>query len=225
MRKIAGRALLLTATVASLAFVGAASTTRAQGQTDPAVQSIPNPVLRPGDGIRIMVWRNAEMSGEFNVTAEGRLMHPFLGTVVVGGLPFMEVRERLRGIIQAQVQTDALFTIQPLLRVAVEGEVRQPNLYRHTPEVTIAEAIALAGGVTDRAKLSKVRLVRGRVESTFDMRDVKTDAMWRTVQSGDRIVVPRRTAFSWRVVLALVTAGVGIMATIANYFLIRARFE
>lgn len=196
----------------------------AQAQTD-AAQSIPNPVLRPGDAIRIVVWRNAEMSGEFDVTAEGRLMHPFLGTVVVGGLAFTDVRERLRGIIQAQVQSDALFTIQPLLRVTVEGEVRSPSLYRHTPEVTIAQALALAGGATDRGKIGSVKLIRGTVESTFDLRDPRSDAMWRTIQSGDRIIVPRKSAFSWRVVLALVTAAIGILATVANYFLIRARFE
>ncbi|MEO7501028.1 MAG: polysaccharide biosynthesis/export family protein, partial [Gemmatimonadaceae bacterium] len=52
--------------------------------------------LNPGDQIRIVVWRNPELSGDFTVAANGTLNHPLYREIQVTGIPLTAVEERLR---------------------------------------------------------------------------------------------------------------------------------
>src|SRR5688500_19658141 len=48
--------------------------------------------LRPGDVVRITVWENPSMSGEFEIAPDGTLRHPLYNQLKVGGLPVTELR-------------------------------------------------------------------------------------------------------------------------------------
>ncbi|HLE56049.1 MAG TPA: polysaccharide biosynthesis/export family protein, partial [Rhodothermia bacterium] len=52
--------------------------------------------LNPGDQIRIMVWRNPELSGDFTVAANGTVNHPLYREVQVTGISMSAVEDRLR---------------------------------------------------------------------------------------------------------------------------------
>lgn len=189
------------------------SATAAGGQ----VVSQTDPVLNPGDALRVLVWRNAELSGEFDVAADGTLFHPYYSSVVVAGIPMSEARAKLQTVIFDQVQTGALFTLQPLLRIAVEGEVAQPTLYRHPPETTVDQAIALAGGATELGLVDRVRLIRQGAVTTIDLRDPTAAAGRIPIQSGDRIVVDRRGT-TFREYLLPTLSVIGTIASLANLF-------
>src|SRR5437016_2136635 len=51
-------------------------------------------VLSPGDAIRIIVWRNAELSGEFTIAPDGSITHPLYREIKIAGLPIPQVEER-----------------------------------------------------------------------------------------------------------------------------------
>src|SRR5689334_24681986 len=88
-----------------------------------------DPALRPGDMLRITVWRHPELSGDFAVAPDSTLVHPLYQTVKIAGAPLSTVRERLRGLLVTYEQ-GVEFVIEPLFAVTVAGEVRQPNLYQ-----------------------------------------------------------------------------------------------
>lgn len=147
--------------------------------------------LHPGDIARVTVWRRPDMSGDFPVDADGTLKHPLFQHVVVGGVPLSEARQHMRDYLSTFDQ-DPQFVLEPLLRVAVSGEVRAPNLYSLPRETTISQAIALAGGPTERGRLDRVRLIRGDKQITIDLLS-PTDRIGReVVHSGDRIVIGRK---------------------------------
>ena len=125
-------------------------------------------MLAPGDMVRIEVWRQPELSGEFAIAADGSIRHPLYRDVQVAGVPLTTAEERLRSFLR-QFETTPQFVISPLLAVAVGGEVRQPSLYNLPPEVSIAEAVARAGGPTERGRLSRVRLLRDGRELKLDL--------------------------------------------------------
>src|SRR2546429_227615 len=110
-------------------------------------RALSDPVLRPGDVLRITVWRHPEMSGEFVVAPDSTLGHPLYQVVKVAGAPLPVVKERLRGLL-ATYEQDVQLVIEPLFPVTVAGEVRVPNLYRLPPGTTFAQAIPPAGGPT-----------------------------------------------------------------------------
>ena len=117
-------------------------------------------VLRPGDGLKIAVWREKELSGEYLIDARGFVQIPGLGDIAVAGLTPPEVKERLseqlvrRGIVTPEI------AVQPVIRVSVLGEVRNPGLLSVEPGTNLIHLITLAGGPTERANMKIVRVIR-----------------------------------------------------------------
>ena len=86
------------------------------------------------------------------------------------------------------------FVVEPLLRVAVGGEVRLPNLYNLAPETSVSQAVALAGGATERGHRDRVRLVRAGSDIVVDLRRADITGAGMPIRSGDQITVERTSA-------------------------------
>src|SRR4029077_5069367 len=153
---------------------------------------LPAPVLRPGDMLRITVWRHPELSGDFAVAPDSTLVHPLYQTVKIAGAPLSTVRERLRGLLVTYEQ-GVEFVIEPLFAVTVAGEVRQPNLYQLPQGTTFAQAIARAGGPTDLGRLDKVRVIRRDSAMVIDLGRGYSRYEGLPIASGDQVLVARRS--------------------------------
>jgi len=163
--------------------------------------------------VRITVWRSPEMSGEFRIAADGALIHPLYRSVRVAGVALPEVETRLRTFIE-QYQTQPQFVAEPLLRVAIGGEIEKPNLYFLRPDVTVTEAVALAGGPTVRGRRDRVRvLADGRVR--LIRLDGSDPAGHAPIRSGDQLIVERRGSL-FREIVAPVIGVAGAVAAIVN---------
>lgn len=173
--------------------------------------------LNPGDQIRIVVWRKPEMSGDFVVGANGTIIHPLYREVSVTGVPLSTVEDRLRTFL-TKYETAPQFVIQPLVRIVVGGEVRSPNIFSVPPETTIAQAVALAGGPTDRGKLNDVRIIRDGQQIRADLSSPNSDVASLRIRSGDQILVNRRSA-SAREIIGPVTSSIAAAAAIISIFI------
>jgi polysaccharide export outer membrane protein len=156
--------------------------------------------LQPGDRVMVTVWRKPELSGESVVTVDSTLSHPLYQTIKVVGVPLPVVKERMVAFL-AQYEQNPLLTIEPLFRVTVGGEVRQPNVYSLARSATVAQAVAGAGGPTDRGRLNKVRLYRAGKQYQLDLNDPRSEQATMPIQSGDNVIVGRSHNF-FRDVLA-----------------------
>jgi len=152
-------------------------------------------VLRPGDALRVNVWRHPEMSGEFIVAPDSTLVHPLYQVVKVAGAPLPVVKERLRGLLAAYEQ-DVQVVLEPLFPVTVAGEVRTPNLYRLPQGTTFAQAIGQAGGLTEAGRLDRVRVIRRDGEMTIDLARGYTKYEALPIASGDQVLVGRQSNFN-----------------------------
>ena len=170
--------------------------------------------LTTGDQLRVTVWRRPEFSGEFTVAADGTLLHPLYKEVSVRGVSMSVVEERLRAFL-TRYETNPQFVVQPLVRVVVGGEVRSPNLLSIPPETSIAQAIALAGGPTDRGRLSRVRVLRDGQEIRIDVSRPESDAATMQVRSGDQILVGRQGVLI-RDYIAPISSSVAAIVTIVS---------
>ena len=201
-----------TAAVLSLvaALCGVSATAAAAfGQSVDPVQSLvalpadTTVVLEPGDLVRIAVWRNAELSGEFVIGPDGSITHPLYREVKAAGVPVAEVERRVGAFLARYGESNPAFTVTALIRVFVFGEVRTPNAYTVPPGSTIAQAIAAAGGPTERGRLDKVQILRNSHRLALDLTSSDARAIRALVHSGDQIYVPRaRSVFSEIVVPA-----------------------
>jgi polysaccharide export outer membrane protein len=147
--------------------------------------------LSPGDVIRIEVWQQKEYNCECAIAADGSLVHPLYREIKVAGLPLSEVESRIRSFLSRYLSSPT-FEIQPLLRVIVAGEVRQPNIYTVPPGTTVAQVIAMAGGPTDRGRLEAVKVIRPIGSQVLDLTRPDAATSRTEVHSGDQILVARR---------------------------------
>lgn len=172
----------------------ACAASAASGQSPRALlagDSVQADRLNPGDVVRITVWRKPEISGDYSITQEGVLADPFYMDVRIAGVPLSSVVERIRAHV-ARYETDPRVLIQPLYHIAISGEVRQPKLYQLPPGTTVAQAVLVAGGLTERARADQVVLRRAQQRIKVDL-TTEADGLGRmAVRSGDEIVAPRR---------------------------------
>ena len=170
----------------------------------PSVPPSPAPgadqiMLAPGDSVRVVVWRKPEMSGDFIVAPDGTISHPLYRAVRVGGVPFSTAEANVRTFL-ARFEQDPQFVIEPLVRVAVSGEVGRPQVFALRPETSIAEAVAEAGGPNQFGNRDRVRVLRkdgsGKQREFYvSLLDPESPAATLRVHSGDQIVVDRKKSF------------------------------
>jgi polysaccharide biosynthesis/export protein len=170
--------------------------------------------LRPGDAIRISVWRKPEYSGEFTISYDGAITHPFYQQLRVTGMAVSDLR-RVIGDHLAKFEAQPLFVVEPLLRVTVGGEVNRPGLYTLTAETTVAQAVAAAGGVSERGRSERVQLFRGGRAMPVDLTQPEPGNAQIPIRSGDQIYVARRTSVFRDYVLPVVSVA-GAAAAIVN---------
>ena len=176
--------------------------------------------LSAGDSVRITVWRKPEFSGDFIVGPDGSITHPLYRTVRVGGIPFSTAETNLRTFL-ARFEQDPQFVVEPLVRVAVSGEVGRPQVFAVRPETSIAEAVAQAGGPNQFGKQDRVRVLRkepngGQREIYVNLLDPENGSASVRVQSGDQIVVARKRSFFRDVFLP----GLSVIGSAASIYLL-----
>jgi polysaccharide export outer membrane protein len=178
-------------------------------------------VLRPGDAVRLTVWRNADLTGEFAIGPDGSIMHPMLyRKFSISNVPLSLAEASLREFLM-KFEANPEFVMEPLLRVSLGGEVARPNLYLLRPGTTLTQAIAVAGGPTERGRRDRVMLRREGTSRTISVTNPEVGIAQLRVRSGDEIIIERRRAV-FREVIAPVATVVGATAAVLNAIL-RAR--
>jgi protein involved in polysaccharide export with SLBB domain len=146
--------------------------------------------LRPGDSLRVRVWREPDLSGVFMVDEHGDLTFPRLGRRSVVNVPIDSIRARVQREY-AEFVRDASVEITPLYRVRVNGAVRNPGLFTVDPTMSVGDAIGLAGGVSPEGRNGRVDLVRdGRRIATSISPSSRLVEL--ALRSGDELHVPER---------------------------------
>jgi protein involved in polysaccharide export with SLBB domain len=196
-----------------LALVGAPRLIPAQSPVGAPVAS----ALNPGDVVRITVWRKPDLSGDFVIAGDGTLTHPLYREVRVTGIPIEAVEARIREFL-TKLEANPQFVVEALLRVAVSGEVRQPNLYTLRPETSLGQAVAIAGGPTDRGRRDRLRLIRHNRDVLVDLRKADAAGAGMLVLSGDQVTVERQRDI-WGDVVGPVVTVLGAAAAVVSVML------
>lgn len=160
-----------------------------------AQAAVPNRTLQPGDHLRITVLSDDKnLSGDFEVAPDSTLKNPVYNQVKVAGVPIPMLKERIASFLR-KFQKEPQLEVEPLFKVTVEGEVKVPNIYFFPPETTIEDAVAKAGGSSDRADMERVTVLREGRKLSLDLTGADSTQIASTIQSGDDIkVMSRRSA-------------------------------
>lgn len=171
--------------------------------------------IAPGDVLRLKIWREPDMSGEFPVAPNGTVVLPRLGELDATSFPADSLRTILTDRYKVYLNNPSI-EVTLLRRVTITGAVKTPGVYPLEPTMTITDALALAGGPSPDGKRDKVEIRRGGKRVDANLRDDTTIAD-SPVQSGDQLYVPTKPWIArntW-----LISAGVSFTAIVLTQLL------
>ncbi|WP_052073138.1 polysaccharide biosynthesis/export family protein [Thalassotalea sp. ND16A] len=143
--------------------------------------------LDSGDTISISVFGEQELSTQVLINTRGVINYPFLGEVKVSGLTLAELEKKIEQGLQPDylINPDVAVAINTYRPFFIEGEVKKAGAYPYQPGLTIAKAVVLAGGFTERASKDKIFIVKA-ADDTAQSGNAKLNDK---VQPGDIISV------------------------------------
>jgi len=179
---------LVCASCASVEQPAVDSTTEAQLPSDAASPpiSVEGYVLGQGDRIGIQVFDEPELTMEAAIGASGVINYSYLGDLQVAGQTAQGLEQSITALLQDG------YLVNPAVNVTVlayrpffiNGEVRSPGSYPYQPGLTLDRAIALAGGLTDRASTRKMFVMRAEADG-----DARKAGMSTRIAPGDIVSI------------------------------------
>jgi polysaccharide export outer membrane protein len=115
-----------------------------------------------GDKIRVTVYGEDKLSGEYQIDTAGEVSLPLAGTISVAGLTKPEMEQAVTAKLKSEYLRNPKVTVDVVTfrPFYVLGEVNRPGEYPYRTGLNVMSAIAIAGGATYRANNSIVLIQR-----------------------------------------------------------------
>ncbi len=184
------------------------------------VEEMPEYRIYPHDNLQVQVYGHADLNRTVQVSPDGRISFPLIGTLTVGGLTAPEAEKLLEDGLARYLVNPQVTMIAPQVReritrlreeqeelerkereevyVFVSGQVRSPGAYRLKPGMTAYQALTMAGWLTGIAAPNRTRVIRRGADGREEVIIVPVAEMVRRgdmsqdveLKPGDAIVVP-----------------------------------
>ncbi|CAM4243327.1 polysaccharide biosynthesis/export family protein [Pseudoalteromonas ostreae] len=148
-----------------------------------------NYILGAGDKIEIRVFGQPDLDVTSLLGNSGEINYPFLGKVKLVGLSVSQVEQ----IISEGLQPNYLVNPNVYAQVVeyrpfyIHGEVKEPGAYPYQPAMTVNQAIALAGGLTERASVDKIFIFKEQTKQQQQKGSLNSQ-----IAAGDTIKIEQR---------------------------------
>ncbi|KJS31501.1 MAG: hypothetical protein VR64_11505 [Desulfatitalea sp. BRH_c12] len=155
--------------------------------------------IGPGDVLEISVWKNPDLTKVITVLPDGKFTFPLLGQILAAGKSVAQLSEELRQRLSRyvpEVDLSVIVTQVNSMIVYVIGRVNNPGRFVIGSNISVMQALAMAGGLNTFAKQGSIKVFReGHPKKylPFDYDDVSKGnnlAQNILLQRGDLVVVP-----------------------------------
>ena len=190
MTRVVGFSLVFALIVLAASGIGprfAASAQQPQPLQAPTASTY---VLGPNDRVRVKVYGEPDITGEYEVDSTGQISIPLAGHVRAGGLTTRQLEGTITSALAKGIVRDPRVNVEVALYrpYYILGEVKKSGEFPYRLGLTVLDAVASAGGFTYRANENKVFLRRAgtSAEEVYSL-DVPVP-----VFPGDNIRIPER---------------------------------
>jgi polysaccharide biosynthesis/export protein len=155
--------------------------------------------LQPGDKLRIEVYKDAQLSQSVQVRPDGKITLPLVGDIAAINLTPIDLRDRVATALKDYVNNPVVtvIVVEGTAPTAyVIGEVNRPGPVTLQTNMTVLQALSVAGGLKDFADAKNIRILRkgiaGQQSIPFNYRDAIKGVGGTSVllQACDTVVVP-----------------------------------
>ncbi|EPT8339678.1 polysaccharide biosynthesis/export family protein [Vibrio vulnificus] len=142
--------------------------------------------LGTGDKIEIIVYGEDDLSMKLKIGKAGLVNFPYIGEVKLTGRTPSEIETEIENRLRGDYLLNPMVTVnlESFRLFYISGEVEQPNGYEYQPRLTVEQAIAMAGGFTDRADKGDINIRSG---STLEL--IEDVELTHPVSPGDTVIV------------------------------------
>jgi polysaccharide export outer membrane protein len=143
--------------------LGALGTSTAAAEVGAIPRSVPTPItLQAGDKIKVTVFGEDKITGEYELDPSGYLSLPLAGTLPASGSTKVQLEQSITTALKSNYLKDPKVTVDVVnyRPIYVLGEVQKPGEYPFRSGLNVMSAIAVAGGATYRASNSRVMIQR-----------------------------------------------------------------
>ncbi len=153
-------------------------------------------VIGVADVIAVSVLDNRDLDAVVSVTPGGKVSLPLIGEMQAAGLTASELTQRLTEEYAKKVKSpQVVVSLREVnsYRFYFIGRVARPGMYTSRSEVTLLQAISMAGGVVDGADLAQAYVARGKERVPVDfVRLIRQGDLSQniTLSPDDTIVLP-----------------------------------
>ena len=147
--------------------------------------------LGPNDRLKVTVFGQPTLTGEYTLDGNGVLAFPLIGNVPANGVTTSQLQQAIAAKLQPDYMVNPNVSAEVITRrpFYVIGEVQKPGNYPYVTDMTAVNAIAMAGGFTRRARKNDFYIRR----LDKDGKVVRIEANAGTVlQAGDTLEVRER---------------------------------
>lgn len=206
------RSLLFAATLIGCAVLGAGSAVAGNSDTSTNVATASNTVtssrahdaatasnpsnpkesyqLGAGDKIRLSVFGETDLGGEFEIDGSGDVRLPLIGQVKAAGMSVHQFEDKIVSMYEDGYLKDPRISVEVInyRPFYIIGEVNKPGQYPYVSDMNALNAVALAGGYTAKADKSEVYIQRSGINGEKDYPSNETTK----IQPGDIVRIPER---------------------------------
>ena len=139
--------------------------TPALAQSDTAAEHIDEVYkLGTGDRLRVTVFGEEDLSGEFDIDGTGSVALPLIGNQKAAGIDVRALEIKVEKLLSEGYLVSPRVSIEVMnfRPFFILGEVNEPGSYPYVNGLTVINAVALAGGFTHRARTDRVIITRGK---------------------------------------------------------------
>lgn len=118
--------------------------------------------LGSGDILKITVFNQEDLSGEYTINGAGQISLALIGSIDAKDLTLLDLKQRIIGLLKPDYLLNPRVSIDVLnyRPFYILGEVKQPQSYPYVAGMSYLNAVAIAGGYTYRAKKDYVMVIR-----------------------------------------------------------------
>jgi polysaccharide export outer membrane protein len=186
----AGLTLHILLFVFAIAGISAGVSVHASAQTPPSASSADSYILGPNDRIRLKVYGESDITGEYEIDNTGQVSIPLAGHIKAAGATTKQLEKSIASALSKGIVRDPRVNVEiaQYRPYYILGEVKKSGEYPYRHGLTVMDAVASAGGFTYRANENKVFLRRSGAgaEETYPL-DAPVP-----VFPGDNIRIPER---------------------------------
>ena len=157
-------------------------------------------LIHPSDVLEVSIYGEAELTRKLVVRPDGKISFPLIGDIKVAGHSTQEVKEIIDEKTSAFIpEASSTVILEQLgsLKYYVVGEVARPGMFNVSCQVTVLQALSLAGGLKTFADENSIKIIRGHGKDTkkirFDYSQVKKGKHLEQnilLERGDVVLVP-----------------------------------